>query len=167
MQGCPPTSTRGTHPAGLNLNLSVPVAAVAWPWGTSSVGDSALPKGWVGPIKPHGRISLASIHWNTGLWHSHSSSFHKAEPALQVPITLLGSFCILCASRGIIQVDIVLAGVKAEWGLWSPRSAALQIQHIGTDGGGGISVTWKAIVYLGLLRNPRAYRTFIPRHTLF
>lgn len=131
--------------AGLHQHLSLPEAAVVAPVGTRSAADNALPEGGVWPIQPHGSSRLASVHLDTGLRHPHPSISHKAVPAIHVPVTPLLFLCVLCASEGLVQLGIILAGVKTVVGIWGARGPAFQVQPIGT-GASEVSVTWKATV---------------------
>ena len=76
--------------AGLRQHLRLPEAAVAAPVGTGGSVDDALPDGGVGAIQPQGSSCLASVHGDTVYWHLLTSSAHKAVPAVQVFVTVLG-----------------------------------------------------------------------------
>ena len=152
--------------AGLHQHLCLPEAAVGTPVGTGGAADDTLPKAGMGAIQPQGRRRLASERGDTGLWHPDSSVPHESVPAVFVAVTALDVFCVLSASKGFIQEGVILAGVKTELGIWGTRGSTVQVLFIGT-GVGGVAVTWRIRVYLGLRSRPWGRQGFCALHALF
>lgn len=79
--------------------------------GTDLAGDRAVPEHRVGPVQPQRGVRQAAVGWDAEVGHAGAPPSHEADPAAQVPVTVLGSFRVLRAARGVVQEGVIVAGV--------------------------------------------------------